>query len=182
MGKKPKYSREQILDVALQHLTSEGPRSVSIKRIASALGAPSGSIYHRFKSRDHLVAELWLDVVESFQSRFCEQVHQNPATAARGVVEWARENPKQAVVISRYRREDLMGPEWPEQTRQRAGFLGEQLQTELKHLFGKYGKERVLLALVDLPKAAVKRYLGADEMPENLEEMVEEAARAVLYP
>ncbi|NOX28486.1 MAG: helix-turn-helix transcriptional regulator, partial [Actinobacteria bacterium] len=56
MGRRPKYSSDQILDAAASLLAADGPTALSVARIAARLGAPSGSIYHRFGSRDVLVA------------------------------------------------------------------------------------------------------------------------------
>lgn len=162
-------------------LLSEGPRSVSIKRIATILKAPSGSVYHRFGSRDHLVAELWLNAVESFQSRFANAVVTDPAIAARDVVRWSRENREIATLLTRYRREDLMQSTWPKEVQDRARILAGQLDADFKELANRYPREKLMLAAVDIPKAAVKRYLNSNtELPSNLEDLVEKAARAVL--
>jgi len=43
--------------------------------VAARLGAPTGSIYHRFRSRKELMAETWLAAAESFQAGFIAALH-----------------------------------------------------------------------------------------------------------
>jgi len=44
----------------------EGPRAVSVAAIAQASGAPTGTLYHRFGSRDGILAAAWLRALERF--------------------------------------------------------------------------------------------------------------------
>ena len=55
-----KYTEEQILDAAATLVADAGLESVSVAAIARVVGAPSGSIYHRFASRKHLLGALWV--------------------------------------------------------------------------------------------------------------------------
>ena len=68
MGRRPKFDRESIAAAARQVVAERGPRGATVAAIAAHLGAPTGSIYHRFRSRELLLADLWLTVVEAFQA------------------------------------------------------------------------------------------------------------------
>ena len=61
-----------ILDAALGLVTEGGPGAATIAGIAGLLGAPVGSIYHRFTPRDLLLARLWISTIKSFQEDFIE--------------------------------------------------------------------------------------------------------------
>ena len=44
--------------------------AATVSRIATSVGAPVGSVYHRFASRDVLMAELWLRTITRFQDGY----------------------------------------------------------------------------------------------------------------
>src|SRR5882724_1847597 len=60
MPRAPQFDQAQILDAAERLIARHGPSGATIGAIAQAVGAPTGSIYHRFDSRDVLLAEVWL--------------------------------------------------------------------------------------------------------------------------
>jgi AcrR family transcriptional regulator len=53
-----------------QLAATRGPSAATVGAIAESVGAPTGSIYHRFRSKDVLLAELLLQTVEGFQAGF----------------------------------------------------------------------------------------------------------------
>jgi AcrR family transcriptional regulator len=46
-----------------------GPAAVTIDSVTRRLGAPKGSFYYRFASRDALLGELWLEATLEYQER-----------------------------------------------------------------------------------------------------------------
>jgi AcrR family transcriptional regulator len=70
MGRPARHHVRSILDSAKQVSAAVGPQKLTIAAVADAAGAPIGSIYHRYASRDDILAALWLDLVEGFQARF----------------------------------------------------------------------------------------------------------------
>ncbi|MEM6931730.1 MAG: helix-turn-helix domain-containing protein, partial [Myxococcota bacterium] len=134
MPRPARFGEDAILDAALDELARRGPRGVSMAGIARSLGAPSGSLYHRFPSRDRLMAALWLRTVERFQASFVERlgaaddVDAGLDHAVRFVVAWARERPAEASLLTRFRREDLIDGPWPDNVAERASTLATQLE------------------------------------------------------
>ena len=70
MGRPPKFDSQQILDATALLIAEGGPEQATVASIAKRLGAPSGSIYHRFESRDLLLARLWIRTVHRAQQGF----------------------------------------------------------------------------------------------------------------
>ena len=60
MARPPKFDEEQFLAAAGRLIATHGPARATIGAIGRAVGAPTGSIYHRFDSRDGLLAEVCL--------------------------------------------------------------------------------------------------------------------------
>ncbi|MGL4426046.1 MAG: TetR/AcrR family transcriptional regulator [Cetobacterium sp.] len=58
MGRKPGFSREQILECAYQILNKQSLKEVTARNVAKQLGASTIGIYSTFKSMDELKNEL----------------------------------------------------------------------------------------------------------------------------
>ncbi|MFF8264165.1 helix-turn-helix domain-containing protein [Streptomyces virginiae] len=67
MARPPRFDTGQLLDAAVRLAAVGGPASVTMSAVAQAVGAPSGTVYHRFTGRTALLAEVWLCTVERFQ-------------------------------------------------------------------------------------------------------------------
>jgi AcrR family transcriptional regulator len=63
---------QALLDAARTLALTDGPRAVTVAAIAGASGAPSGTLYHRFGSRDGILRAAWLRALEGFQARWLE--------------------------------------------------------------------------------------------------------------
>ncbi len=186
MGRKARYDKEQFVSGALRILAECGLAGVTMKAVAEEIGAPIGSIYHRFVSRDVLLAELWLRVVESFQRDFMKALERDDGLgAALHTPRWVRQHPKEGRVLLLYRRDDLSRGEWPDDIKAQAVKRAEELNTGIRSFvrkkFGRIAKrnlDRTLFVLIDVPHAAVRRYLEAGEVPP---EVVDELIRDTYY-
>ena len=56
MAPPRKHDTDTILDAARALALRDGPRAVSVAAIARESGAPIGTLYHRFSSRDGILA------------------------------------------------------------------------------------------------------------------------------
>ncbi len=194
MGRRSKYSSDQILDAAASLLADDGPHALSVARIAGRLGAPSGSIYHRFGSRDVLVASLWLRAVEGFQNALDRAFDEpDPHLAARAfarrILDWTRTDTQSAQLLVLHRSTDLVDGEWPADLVARNR---EQL-ARVEHMTDVLGdrlgatslaeRRRVVFAVIDIPYGAVRSALARGEAPgPELNEIVDDAVVAVLDP
>jgi AcrR family transcriptional regulator len=195
MGRPPEHDVDRLLDAAAQIAAAEGGAGVSAAAVARAAGAPSGSLYHRFENRAFLLAELWLRTVSRFQAGVVKALAgEDPVeacvAAARHVVAWSRENPREARILQQ-------GPgefgrsSWSPELRRRERSAARELEASLRETAASLDAgsddaalQRVLLVVVDLPQASVKRALstGRGRIPAGTEELVEESARALLAP
>lgn len=189
MGRKALYTRDQFVDAALKLLAEGGPGGVTIKAVADQIGAPVGSVYHRFLSRDILLAELWLRIVDLFQGEFLEALAQGDGLrAALYTPQWVRKHPKEGKVLLMYRQEDLASGRWPDDIRDRAlslrTALDEGIRSFVKHRFGRITERdlaRAVFALFDVPHGAVRRYMEVDTVPpEQVDLLVRETYNAVM--
>ena len=177
MGRRARYAEAQILEGA-RHVSAEiGPHKLTIAKVAERTGVPVGSIYHRYGSRDEILASVWLDLVEEFQEHFLSELEAADVVGGglagvRGACEWIRHHPREARLLLLHRREDFASDRWAPAYRRRAEALatraGASLSTYAVRLTGRRGPDElraVRFALVDLPMAALRRDVEAGTPP-----------------
>lgn len=192
MARPPRFDTEQLLDAAVRLAATGGPTAVTMSAVAQAVGAPSGSLYHRFAGRTALLAEVWLRTVERFQDGYHAALGSDSdprraaGAAARHVVGWSREHPDQAALLL-YGPDDFGRAEWSEEHTRRADSGNQRVLASLEALAealgatGEQGLDRVALALVDLPLSVVRRHLRAGTpLPPHAEDLTEECTAALL--
>lgn len=192
MPRPAKFSTDQILDATAQLVAQGGPPYATVAAIADRLGAPTGSIYHRFDSRDLLLARLWVRTAQRAQEGFVEALQQDDletaaVDAALHMPRWTRTHLEEASVMLLYRREDL-AEEWPRQLGPELSELNKPLERTLKQWvkrrFGSVNRTnlaRAEFALLDVPYAAVRRHLMSGAPPPvSVDELVADTARCIL--
>src|SRR5918995_5253681 len=113
MAPPTKHASDRILDAARTLALTDGPRAVSVAAIADASGAPAGTLYHRFGSRDGILRAAWLRALEGFQARWLQAARDpEPVRAGVGmatsVVAFARAHPDDARLLLTLRPQDLL--------------------------------------------------------------------------
>jgi AcrR family transcriptional regulator len=178
VGRRRVHQPHAILDVARTLVLDEGVGAATIAAIASKSGAPVGSIYHAFESRDTLLARLWIRAVQRSQKRFLEALESeeepvNAAVAAAlSIYDFARHEPGDARLLVSLRREDLVQmPLPPDLAKELAGLnrpIEGAIASLARRLFGRAGRQRVeqtALAVFDLPYGALRRHLVSGQRP-----------------
>jgi AcrR family transcriptional regulator len=173
MGRNAQFKNEEFVDAALRITADHGPAAVTIAAVAREVGAPVGSVYHRFLSRDVLMAEVWLRVVQSFQETFLSALKKGEGLeAALHTPRWVRQHPAEARILLLYRREELVAGAWPEELKKKVLAIKCRLDGGIRsyavRTFGKVGREgidRTVFALIDVPYAAVLRYIRLGKKP-----------------
>ncbi|NUW39035.1 TetR/AcrR family transcriptional regulator [Nonomuraea rhodomycinica] len=185
MGRPGKFTEDLILDAATAITAEEGPAAATMAAIAGRLGAPTGSIYHRFASRDLLMAALWLRGVRRFQHGVIEALAAGDVEAAAlHTPRWCRDHLAEAATVLLHRRE--LVARWPGELAGELEGVNTGLSAALDVCAARLpgvGRERLVFAVVDLPYGAVRRHLLARQPPPPLvDELVARACRAVLEP
>lgn len=192
---RPRIHRDDdTLDAARGLFLDGGSVAVTTAAISEASGAPMGSLYHRFGSRQDLLIELWLRTVRRFQQGLLDACDQaGPGTpralaAAEWVLRFAHEHADDARLLLQCRREELLGgPALTDEQATALATLNEPIVALVRRLarevFGSTGAaavEGISLAVVDLPYAAVRRHLRAGTDPYRHRARILAAVGAVL--
>jgi AcrR family transcriptional regulator len=172
MGRKAYFQYEDFIDAAIEIISKEGLAALTIAALAKRIQAPVGSLYHRFPSRNALLAEIWLGIIESFQGEFLKYLRQDGLQATLACLQWVRRNPDKARIMLLYHIHDFTSGEWPEEMRLRAERLDGELRKAVldftRRQFGKVTREnidRAAFALHDAPIGLMRRYLRDNKTP-----------------
>lgn len=194
MPRPAAFTTDEILDAALACVARDR-HAATIADMARALGGPVGSIYHRFPSRDVILARLWLRSVARFQAGLFD-------IAARGdtdgeppvdtlvrmavhVPRYCRRHPDEAVALTLYRQDrllrhchDSVRPDVAD-VNSRVDDLG---RTMTRRCFGAATRRRSTLVAWATrlgPYGLVRPYVGSD-VPALLDDAVAASTRAIL--
>lgn len=160
---------------------------MTIRALAEATGASSGSLYHAFGSRADLLAQMWLRAanrflelqeqeIESLASGGNSREDAIKATVAVASVP-ARiqvESPNTAIVLLRYHRDEILGRKISEDLEIRLKRLDDRLLAVLRRLAevlwdrrDRAAVETVAICVVDLPTAILinRRERVIDPLP-----------------
>jgi AcrR family transcriptional regulator len=182
------FTRADFLTAARELAAQGGPGAVTVVSVTQRLGAPSGSFYYRFASRDVLLAELWLATALAFQEGFVAAIKRGDGLgAALHTPVWVRAHLEEARFFLLYHRDDFVQGGWPQALKSRVARQAQRVDACYKRfaqdILGGVDAERLRVAryvLADAPKAAVEPHLRRGEPPPPIiDAMVKMTYRAI---
>jgi AcrR family transcriptional regulator len=183
------FEDADFLAAARDLAAAGGPASVTVSSVTGRLGAPVGSFYHRFASRDVLLAKVWLDTALAFQSGFVAAIKAGDGLAAAlHTPIWVRSHLDDARAFLVYHRDDFAHGNWPQDLKDRVVRQGRRVDAAYKRFardtFGGVGANELRLArfvLAEVPKAAVGSYLRQGSPPPIIvDQMIETTYHAII--
>ncbi|MBJ7287275.1 TetR/AcrR family transcriptional regulator [Williamsia sp.] len=189
MARPQKFSVDQILDAAGQACV-EHWRDTTITHVAAIVGAPTGSIYHRFASRDALFGALWVRSINRFHEGLLvastiDDPRDAMAALARHIPQFCRENPHDAKAMTLYRRVDLVDLV-PDSMRDDVATVNDAIDVALrdtvKRRYGRLTDRRFRLALLATrqgPYGLIRPLVGGD-IPDDFDAICVASAEGIL--
>src|SRR5258707_4277695 len=183
------FEDADFLGAARDLAAAGGPASVTVSSVTGRVGAPVGSFYHRFASRDVLLANVWLDTAMAFQSGFVAAIKAGDGLAAAlHTPIWVRSHLEDARAFLLYHRNDFAHGNWPQDLKDRVVRQGRRVDAAYKRFardsFGGVGAYQLQLArfvLAEVPKAAVGPYLRQGVAPPAMvDEMIGTTYHAIV--
>ncbi|MHA6804786.1 helix-turn-helix domain-containing protein [Salinifilum ghardaiensis] len=201
------HDLDQVLDVAERLVVDVGPERLTVRRLSTESGVPNGAIYHAFGSLAVLRGRMWLRAALEFLDLQRELVDEAlgaapaPGDAVNAVVAaadapavLAQRRPAAAGMLMTVRREQLLGPDLPEELADSLLELDRKLVSEvLCRLASALWDRRdgpsievITTCVVDLPTALLRRALsqvtadGAVLITADVRARLAAAVRAVL--
>jgi AcrR family transcriptional regulator len=187
MGRDRLHSEDALLDAARSVVLSGGVRAATMANLSAASGAPTGSLYHAFGSRQGVLAALWLRATERSQRLWIEAEASQPddpvdagVAMALSVLAFARREPDDVRVLMALRPEDF--PEIVVDLDAYNKPIHAGLRRLATRLDGPDAGLRAHLATVELPYGSLRVRLGPAglRISSKLDTYLAAAARAVL--
>jgi AcrR family transcriptional regulator len=191
MPRPPRFDADAILAAALRVVAAQGPRRVTVEAVATQMGGHVGSIYYRFPTKDHLLAQLWMRCAQAGQAGLLADLGKDDLDEAleRAVLHyprWSRSEPAAAQVLA-HGREQLI-PDWPADLTTQLATVNDDLIQAVADFTRRWFddtrtelRRAMTLALLDLPASAIRRYLVVGKPPPaSLDRSILAGARAVL--
>ncbi|MDO8654706.1 MAG: TetR/AcrR family transcriptional regulator [Undibacterium sp.] len=189
MVRLAKFNEDHFINAAIEIAAHCGVSSVSISAIAHKTGAPVGSVYHRFESRDTILARAWLKVNNDFRQTVASKWALGDTwLAVASFMLWCRSNPVYAQFLLQCENTsvfneslslDLHAQLEAEQSALDACF--ELCLQNAKHRLLDDNIEAILrFVLIDSPSAIVKPYLIQNRpIPTTIDAMLRASHDAV---
>jgi AcrR family transcriptional regulator len=161
----------------------DGPRALTLDAVTRATAAPVGSIYHRFRSVDELLARLWLRAARRSQDAGLEaaaalgdSAWDDPAeaavTVALALYDFCVRERTDAILLASFRPADLLRLRLPAELATDLSTINEPLKPLIdrtaRACFGRANartRDLVHLVLADLPYGFARRHLEAGLTP-----------------
>lgn len=190
MGRSSRFTREQLVGQAVEVAAEQGPDAVSMLGVAKAVGAPSGSMYHRFDSRPQLLGEVWQAALEAFQDYWWVRAkdEQEAGNIAVVTLHWARHHRSLARVLLLHSVDRFVIDECPAAIRDAINGLQQRTAKQLREMAQRFlghadarAVERTTFALANLPIAAIRRPLKEGRpITQYTESLVHDAATCLM--
>jgi AcrR family transcriptional regulator len=186
---RAQFDQAGFLAAARALISERGPNAVTIDSVAERMGAPKGSFYYRFASRDALLGELWLKTVHAYQEGFVAAIEADEGLrAALHTPAWARQHLDDARLLMLYSRHDFVHGDWPAALRRGVADQAERVEACLRKFargaFGRAGPaelRRAAFVLAEVPLAAVKPHLQRRERPPPMvDDLIARTYRAIV--
>jgi AcrR family transcriptional regulator len=180
LGRKSSFEPRQVLATAGAQKARTG--DFTLDRLIEETGLSSGSLYHRFASREALLAEAWLDALQRFQAAFQVALDGDVEDAILATPRFCRAEPDAASVLACCRKAEFVGPSSPLSIRDNIDQLNTSGEAALRRFSRRIDKPPLScrLALIAYPLAAVRLYLPDARVPTRLDREILKAGYAAL--
>ncbi len=159
-----KYTESEILDATAVEIATAGFDAASVASIARSLGAPSGSIYHRFPSKKHLIGGLWVRTARRYAASLstaleATKLRELAAQIVDHTFAWVSAHPHEAALLMQFRTEDFTPSDWPPEVVADIEATNHRLAQQLLGAAEIHDVDPIdmTMAAIDIPAAAARR-------------------------
>ncbi len=97
MVRTARFCENDFIDATMALVADGGPTAATMQAIARRVGAPTGSIYHRFESRAAVLGAAWNAAYAAFVAALAPLLHQGLAReASLALLDWCRADERRA--------------------------------------------------------------------------------------
>lgn len=183
MGRKTEFSDTDVFATVGGMMARRG--AITTTDVQDATRLSTGSLYHRFGSREGLLAETWLNSLRSFQPYFLA-VLRDPASSigaiAAATPRFCREHRAEALVLTCCNARQFIGSGTPPRIAEEIEALNGEAGAALIDYAARGGHALAAcrIGFAGFPLGAVQMYLPDRDVPEYVDAYVAQAAEVIL--
>ncbi len=184
MGRQSTLNHAQIYAAVSQQLSAVG--TVTVADIVKLTGVSVGSLFHRFSSREGLLAEAWLDALEAFQTQFLEALSGGDEhaglQAALTTPRFCRHEPDRAALLVCCRASEFLSDKTPKLISKKIRSANQSVECAVRNFSKQQGLslQCCRLAMAAIPLGAVRIYLPNNPVPKGVDRYIAAAYQAVI--
>ncbi len=186
MGRMSTVKEAEIFAAVGRRLSLNG--NVTLQNVVADTGVSIGSLYHKYGSREVLLARTWIDAVHSFQAEFLEVINSAGDDAGERAAlvtpRFCRKEKARAVVLACCRKSEFVTDVLPDEIRQEIDRINDDMIVAIKAFSKRSGLslDACKMGLVAFPLGAVRMYLPDRPIPKAVDDYVLAAFRSVADP
>jgi AcrR family transcriptional regulator len=186
MGRRSSFNDQDVFAAVGRRMVTAG--ELRLQAVVADTGVSVGSLYHRFQSREGLLAAAWLDALKAFQAEFAAALEQAGALpgleAALATPRFCRTAPDRARLLVCVRRSEILSETTPAEFRASIAQANADTAARMQGFCECHGvpEETARLALIGLPLGGVRLYLPDRPVPASLDADIERAFAALIGP
>ena len=184
MGRMSTIDDVSVYAAVGRQLSQNG--TMTLQGVVAETCVSVGSLYHRFGSREGLLAQTWLDAVRAFQNWFLTAIESENEDAgecaALATPRFCRAESERAVILACCRRSEFFSDEVSSSMKAEIRNVNEKAIAAVRSYANRTGYSLLAcrLGLVAFPLGAVRLYLPDRPVPRKVDTYVAEAFRSVI--
>lgn len=184
MGRKSTLNEAALFRAVAKGFAEDGQFTYSA--IRAATGVSTGSLYHRFPSREALLAECWAYAIGLFGRDFLRALASDEKRAgieaAMATPRFCRNEPALATMLFAFRRADCVREGSSPETLAAIDAVDAAIEAAIADYAERSGRSVIAcrLALIAYPKGAVGMFLPTPGVPVSLNSQIRQMVSAVL--
>jgi len=185
MGRKSTIDDRVIFAAVGQAMAREG--QFTLQNLSDETGVSIGSLYHRYASREGLLAAAWHDALTRFQTGFLEKLRDadlhSGKLAALETPRFCRAERSAAIILACCRQAEFLKGGIPNDLATEIAQANDEVKGEVIAFSERVGQSlmKCRLALVAYPVAAVKLFLPDETIPEEIDAEIVRAYEAAMF-
>jgi AcrR family transcriptional regulator len=184
MGRMSTVNDASVFAAVGRQMSENG--TATLQGVVAATRISIGSLYHRYGSREGLLARTWLDAVRAFQIRFLKAIETEDENAGERAAlitpQFCRAESERAIVLACCRRSEFLSDETPTVLRVAIRDVNKEADAALRRYAKRTGcsLRACRLGVVAFPLGAVRLYLPEHPVPQAIDTYVVEAFRSAM--
>lgn len=184
MGRRSNFSDRDVFEAVGLQIAEQG--DFRIQRLVDAIGVTTGSLYHRYGSREGVLAAAWLDALKAFAAELLPELRARaPDAGERAALvtpRFARHSRTKATILATGRQSQYLTADTSAEWRHEADAINDNIARAVAGFARRHALsvEACRYGVMAFPLAVVMSYLPSRAVPRTADKYVIAAYHAAI--